>query len=203
MTAISQGFWIYKLLIDPLTSGLRKGIHKMIEANSTVLDIACGTGSLLVEISADIKSGLGIDLNAPKIEQANNIIRKKYINNIKFMVADATQLESIFENKFDYVVLSLALHQFPEPLWSEILHQAIASARYVIIADYSVPVPGNLSGLLSRSIEGIAGAEHFNAYKSYVKANGPEGLCEKHKLKCIAEKKVSNGVFTIMKVNKQ
>ncbi len=203
MTAINQEFWIYKLLIDPLTSGLRNAVHKLIEPGSTVLDIACGTGSLLVELSLEIKSGIGVDLNATKIEQANRIVQKKNIGNVEFLVADATQLKSIFDKRFDYVILSLAIHQFPEPLRSEIIQQAIATGKHLILADYSVPVPVNFSGLLSKSIERIAGAEHFDAYKSFVKTNGLEGICEKHKLKCIAECRVGSGVFTVLKVNER
>lgn len=199
MARRSEGFWIYKLLIDPLTSSLRRSVVEKVEPGSRVLDIACGTGSLLFDLSPNISEGIGIDLDGPKMEEANELARIKKVSNIKFVELNALDLSNNFSERFDYVILSLAIHQFPESLRKDIMKQALSSGNKLIIADYSVPVPANFPGFMARLIERIAGKEHFNAFRSFVRQKGINGIQGAYKLDCLSTSKTSSGVFTISK----
>ena len=198
---MAEGFWTYKLLIDPLTRGLREEISKLIEPGSSVLDIACGPGSLLTELSPGIKSGIGIDLNESKIQLANRLARQKGLSNISFIKADATSLNGMFEKKFDFTILSLALHQFPESLRYKILAEAKKVSKNLIFADYTVPVPSNFSGFLAKMIERIAGEEHYTAYKSYIRLNGLTGILERNAYTVESSSTQGYEVFTIKKIS--
>jgi ubiquinone/menaquinone biosynthesis C-methylase UbiE len=194
---VAEGYWTYKILIDPLTTGLRNEIKRLIEPGASVLDIACGTGSLLTELSPVIQSGTGIDLNDGKIKLATRLAQQKGLSNISFRSADATNLRGLFENKFDYAILSLAVHQFPEPLRSGILDEASRITDKLIIADYTVPVPANFSGFLSKMIESIADEDHYQAYKSYIRSYGLEGIIQKNGYGIERSAIKGFGVFTI------
>ncbi|MCK5624896.1 methyltransferase domain-containing protein [Candidatus Pacearchaeota archaeon] len=43
-------------------------VYNLISENSKVIDIGCGNGGLLFELSSKINSGLGIDINNQKIK---------------------------------------------------------------------------------------------------------------------------------------
>ena len=197
---MAEGYWTYKILIDPLTSWIRSGIIKMIEPGSSILDVACGTGSLVFALSSNVKSAVGIDLEGEKIKLANKLVAKKKIENVRFIEADATSLNGLFTETFDYVILSLAVHQFPEPLRSEILEQARKVAKRVIIADYAVPVPKNISGYASHGIEKLAGDEHYSAYKHFVETGGIPGIVDRMDFTIQEEATSGTGVFKVVKM---
>ena len=104
------------------------------------------------------------------------------------------------DETFDYVILSLAVHQFPEPLRSEILEQARKVAKRLIIADYAVPVPKNISGYASIGIENLAGDEHCSAYKHFVKTGGIPGIVDRMDFTIQEEATSGTGIFKVVKM---
>jgi SAM-dependent methyltransferase len=67
-----------------------------------VLDLGCGTGSLLIELSASIDSGLGIDIAPAMIAIAREKARVAAAANLTFDVGDFLLVP--FERQFDLVV---------------------------------------------------------------------------------------------------
>lgn len=198
---MADGLWFYKLAIDPLTQGLRRKVLDLIPQGSSVLDIACGTGSLVFDIARTASRITGIDLNPGKIAYGNNRAAKLGLKHVRFIQADATHLKSIFPVPFDIVVMSLAVHQFPEPLRTQILTEAIGISRQLVLADYSVPRPSSLPGLVALTLEKMAGGEHYAAYQTYLAAGGLPGILNKLNLPVSKTISAGSGVFTVVKTN--
>jgi len=78
---------------------IRQKVYDLISKNSNVIDIGCGKGKLLYELSNKINYGLGIDINKRKINFANKI--KK--SNLEFKVQNSKKIKG----KFDYSIAML------------------------------------------------------------------------------------------------
>ena len=142
---------------------LRKQTASYIPQNSRVIDIGCGTGILLSELSPRIKYGLGIDTDSSMIDFA----RKKYGHrNLEFRAGDSNYLA---ERTYDIAVLSLIVHSLDKESEIRLLKKASSMAEKVIIADYFK------FSLLVHIDEIIAG--HYNNFKEYRK-NKMENLIE-------------------------
>lgn len=196
---MAEGLWAYKILIDPLTKGIRREVMRMVQPGSSVLDIASGTGSLIFSLAPIASLAVGVDMNRQKVEMANRTAKKNKLGNLSFLEADASKISELFTaQSFDYAVMSLAIHQFPEPLRSNILLQAIKISKQLILADYSFPVPITPIGRLTKVIEKLAGEEHYSAYKSFLAAGGLPGVTETHNVTTLKTVTTGHGVFTIM-----
>jgi len=75
-------------------------ILKKIPKNKIVLDVGCGTGTLVSRISEFSKEVIGIDIIEERIEKAKAISRKE---NVRFHVSDAYSLP-LNENSIDVIV---------------------------------------------------------------------------------------------------
>ena len=75
---------------------LEKYLQYLIPANSSVLEIGCGTGDLLTVLNPG--RGLGIDISSKMVE-----IAQKKFPHLQFETGDLENLQ--IEEKFDYVVL--------------------------------------------------------------------------------------------------
>ncbi len=198
---MADGLWTYKLIIDPLTRGLRRSVLDLIEPGSTVLDIACGTGSLVFEMAEKASQVTGIDLNGGKIAYGKDQAAKSGQKHVRFIQGDATHLKALFPEPFDIVVMSLAVHQFPEPLRTQILTEAIRISRHLVLADYSVPRPASFSGMVALTLEKMAGGEHYAAYQTYLAAGGLPGILHKLNIPIIKTTGAGSRVFTIIKTS--
>lgn len=194
---MAQGVWTYKLLIDPLTRSIRRTIIQLIPPRARVLDIACGTGSLVFALSPHVGQITGVDLDEDKIQWANRSARQRRLHNVNFLSLDATKLTDHFVDPFDYVTISLALHQFPASIRIEVARQAAQLGKHLIIADYSSPLPGNPAGLLAGAIERLAGKEHFGAFRHFQAEGGIPGIYQQLGLHPKQALKTGNGVFSV------
>ena len=57
----------YGTFIDPLVNSMRKRVASEIKPNSTVIDVACGTGAQVFEMAKNAKRVVGIDLSESMI----------------------------------------------------------------------------------------------------------------------------------------
>ena len=88
---------------------------------STVLEVACGTGRVTLEIAKQVKKVYAIDISSQMIDVARKNINEKGIDNIELSVEDA--YSTPFDNDmFDIVICINALHNmiYPEKALSEI-----------------------------------------------------------------------------------
>ncbi len=162
----------YSTIIDPILAPLRKRVTTEINKGDKVIDIACGTGAQLFEISGIASTVTGVDLSESMIDSASKTSRKKNIQNAMFYVCDATNLSMFKPNSFDLAVMTLALHQFPSDLHAAILTEMKRVAARIIIVDYAVPLPKNYAGFGSKIAEFLAGKEHNRNFKQYYRKGG-------------------------------
>jgi len=189
--------WFYRTFIDPLLKSGRTLIQNNIEGGQTVLDVACGTGALVFDLAENAKKVIGIDLSESMLKAARFEQKKRGINNIEFITADASQLSVFTEKEFDVVTLSMALHQFDPEIHSPILNELKRVGKKIIIVDYSVPLPKNTYSLAVKIIEFLAGKEHNRNFKKYYKLGGLAPILKKNIITTQTSEPFASGIFQI------
>ena len=103
--------WEIKRLSGKAYQKMYDYMSEVFTKDMKVLEVATGTGLIALNIARYVSQIEAIDFSAKMIEVAQ---KKRYSNNVKFSVEDATQLS--FENEtFDAVIISNALHIMPNP----------------------------------------------------------------------------------------
>lgn len=93
--------------------------HIDFKEGDKFLEIGCGNGSACKQIAKDHKFNvIGVDVDPDQIKNAKKDIEK--LNNIKFFVADATNLD-FNENEFDIIYSSGVLHHINN--WDMVLKE--------------------------------------------------------------------------------
>ena len=187
----------YSTILDPILAPMRKRVTNEINASEKVIDIACGTGAQIFEISGIASVVAGIDLSESMINHAKKTCREKGISNAYFRVCDATNLKDFEPKSFDVAIMSLALHQFDPKLHSVILNEMKRVANRIIIADYAVPLPENYAGTGSRVAEFLAGHEHNRNFKQYYKLGGLDKILPANKLSIKKSVLFGKGAFQL------
>lgn len=185
--------WFYDKIIAPNQDKLFLIIKNLIEPNSTIIDVGCGTGRFSFTIADKSKSVLGIDLSSRNIEKANSNLAKYPNEKISFLHADISEI--ISKNyHFDYAVMTYVIHEVNEEERINLLKDISNVTDKIIIGDYLVPKPNGFWSVLNEVVEFAAGNEHYKNYKNYVHNGGLIFLAEKAELKIIKE--VKNKPFT-------
>lgn len=191
---------IYRGLIDPLLSGLRKGIRNQIPAGSSCMDIACGTGALVFMMKDHCSRVTGVDMDQLKIRAAANRVERKGLDHLHFAVKDAANLSDTPDAEYDFCTLSMAIHQFQPDIRESIIREALRVGKTLIIADYASPLPFNPAGWLSYCIEMLAGREHFSNFRHYQRNGGLTGLLQELHINSESPENRGFNVFRIVKV---
>lgn len=188
----------YSSVIDPILAPMRKRVSAEIIHGEKVIDIACGTGAQLFDISNIASSVTGVDLSASMIDFASKSFKKRNIPNSAFFVCDASDLSMFKTKSFDAAIMTLALHQFDPNVHSPILSEMKRVANRIIIVDYAVPLPKNYAGIGSRVAEFLAGKEHNRNFKQFYKLAGLNAILPANNL--IIQKSVlfGKGAFQLV-----
>ncbi len=181
----------YSNILDPILAPMRKRVTSEIHPGEKVIDIACGTGAQVFELSGIASKIVGVDLSDSMIIHAQNTCKKRVISEAEFFVCDAANLSVIGTGSFDTAIMSMALHQFHPDLHSPVLHEMKRVAKRIIIVDYSVPLPKNYAGIGSRIAEFLAGKVHNSNFKKYYQLGGLNTILPLNNL--IIQKTVSFG----------
>jgi len=113
----SKVAWIYEKFTrggasaDKAYSEMERSIYNCLKTHMEVLELAAGPGIMSSKIALFCESLEITDFSPAMVEQAK---KRKMPNNVKFAVADATNL-AYEEHSFDAVVIANALHIMPEP----------------------------------------------------------------------------------------
>jgi len=161
----------YDKLIAPNQDALFGRIKDLIETNSRVIDIGCGTGRLEFTLAGKCQSVMGIDLSKRNIDTAQHTLDTRPDNKISFQHCSVSEIIMKGQPRFDYAVLTYVIHEVNEEERISLLNEIASVADKIIIGDYLVPRPKGFWSNLAEVIEFIAGAEHYRNFKSYV-ANG-------------------------------
>jgi SAM-dependent methyltransferase len=179
--------WFYDKIIAPNQDKLFGQIKELVEPDSNVIDVGCGTGRLEYALADKCKSVLGIDLSEKNIKTALSTLLKQPNIKISFCQGPLSKIINERQVHFDYAVLTYVIHEVDETERVDLLTEIASVADKIIIGDYLVPRPKGFGGFLSELIEFIAGADHYRNYKSYLANGGIYYLAGKTGLKIINE----------------
>ena len=170
--------WVYRKIIDPALVPIRDQVGRWIPDGSTVVDIGCGTGAQLFALGNRIVRGLGVDHSNTQTGHARQQANSLRLPHIEFLTADATHLESIRENEFDFAVASLVIHEMPMEIRLPVLQEVQRIARQLIIVDWEARQPTLWRRISTNVIERMAGGEHYRGYRSFVRNGGIPDMLE-------------------------
>jgi SAM-dependent methyltransferase len=186
--------WFYDIIIAPNQDKLFGQIQNLIDSDSSVIDIGCGTGRLEFALASKCKSVLGIDLSVRNIERAQLRLQLRPNEKISFLHNNIQEIIAKRQSHFDYAILTYVIHEVDEEERINLLKEIAQVADKIIIGDYLVPRPKGFAGYLSEMIEFIAGTEHYRNYKSYMARGGINHLADKSGLQIVNE--ISNHPLT-------
>ncbi|MBN2571122.1 MAG: class I SAM-dependent methyltransferase [Ignavibacteriales bacterium] len=179
--------WFYEKFIAPNQDKLFKQIKNLIEPNSKVIDVGCGTGRFSFYAADKCKSILGIDLSEKNIKRANIMLKKKSISNISFQHKSVSKIISNDKEHFDYAVMTYVIHEVNEQDRITLINEIKQISDKIIVGEYLVPRKKSFACFVNELVEYFAGREHYKNFKSYVKNGGIHALVKETKLKIITE----------------
>ena len=194
--------WIYSKIIDNQSIPFRNKIFDFITQDSTVLDIGCGTGGFTLELAKHCKKVVGIDISKKQIQQAINKSEVSHQTNIEFKHINALNITSEINDKFDFAVFTFMLHEIDHKDRLMLLHKMSKVAKSLIILEFVIPQPKNIWGVINRSVEFLAGGDHFRNFLDFNRRGGIENILKEAGLQIIDQKINRKKVFTIVKTKK-
>lgn len=89
---------------------------EVIRPGDTVLDLACGPANQLAMVARlnPETNFIGLDLSAPMLQQAKDLIAEQKLGNVSFRQGDITDLSVFAGASVDVVVSTMALHHLPD-----------------------------------------------------------------------------------------
>ncbi len=190
--------WLYSKIIDPFSKEINGIIASFIETDSSVIDVGCGTGALLFQLSKKFKHAVGIDLTLKMIQFANKQKLKGNYTNVEFVHVDATKLSETIKDNFDYAVMSFVIHEMSPDIRVKVINEIKSIAKKIIIAEYVTPQPKNFWGIINIALEFIAGKEHYRNFKHFISQGGTDRLLEESGFKIEQEKIDKTGTYRIV-----
>ncbi len=137
--------------------------------HSTVLDVACGTGTQAILLSEHEYDVTGIDLSSAMLKQAKLKAKNPALSSagLRFIKGDATKLP-FEDNTFDASTISFGLHDMPEEIRVNVLAEMKRVTKKhgkILVADYATPADGILAKL-ERPISNIFESKYFDSFMS-------------------------------------
>ncbi len=197
MIAMSVQCRFYRIFIDPMLKSLRKRIAELVPEGASVLEAACGTGEQSLILAGKAGQVLGFDYNGTMAECARQRGLRSS-ENVSFLEADARNLSFVTDGEYDYATITLALHEMNEDARVPVLKELSRTARYLLVADYSTPLPLTVGGRFTWLIERLAGREHYAGFCSYQSSGGLDALLGDAGLKIVEEHPVLGGIVRIL-----
>lgn len=153
----------YRKLTSAMVSDRTAAVLELvgIRPDDVALDVACGPGSLALEIAPLVQSVIGADITPAMIEQAKIVQREKGIANVRWTVADLCDLP--FEDAaFSLVLCRSAFHHFDRPAaaFAEMVRVCRPGGRIAVID--VTPAPDKAAGY--DGIEKMRDPSHVHAH---------------------------------------
>lgn len=193
--------WFYSIFFDSDRSNLRNNILGFVEEDQSVLDIGCGTGGFALRIATCSKYVMGIDISESMIHTANQRKKKSGFTNIDFISGNALKLNNLLNRHFKYAVLSFLLHEINPQYRLKIIEQAHQCADALLIYDYFVPQPRNLSAFLIKVIEYLGGHDHYKNFLNFQQNGGISPLLNSLGFTIQEDRINGSGLFYMVKAN--
>ncbi len=196
--------WFYDALIAPNQDRMFRVIKNVIKADSTIIDVGCGTGRFSFSVADKVQKVVAIDLSKKNIDKANKTLSKNPNTKISF---HHTNLSDLLSQKlhFDYAVMTYVIHEVNPDERITLLKEMAAIADKIIIGDYLVPINKGFWSVLNEIVEFLAGREHYTNFKHFVADDGLSGLTKKANLNIISDIKdtpITSQIFVLEHSNK-
>lgn len=193
----------YSTAIDPFLRNIRSFIPDFggIKPGERVLDVCSGSGAQVGEYRKRGILGFGLDLSPDMLSLSRRLYDPALPSDSYFTEADARHLP-FADASFDYTSTTLALHDKPAQTCLEILAEmkrVVKPEGYILIADYTCPLPASFPGWIIRTIERLAGGEHYRNFRHYLKHGGVPALFEELGIKAEGTQTTSYGLITVTK----
>ena len=146
----------------------KKGVRR-------VLDMGCGTGLLTTQLCESMPFTVGLDVSAAMLGRAARKLHSRF----SLVQADGAY-PPFLPNSFDAVTLSLVLHE-AGPQADGLLKTALSLAPLVVVLEWRAP-ERNLDYLATawpHIIERLAGKEHYQGFRHYLRRGGVYGLARR------------------------
>ena len=175
-TSWSDGF-VYEKVITPFQNVMNRALIKRVAgADKTVLEIGCGVGSLALMLADKCRYVVGVDFSSQQIAFAEKKKALKKYTNVEFIHADASQLNKVVSQTFDFATMVMFLHEAEPELREKALREALMCAKQVMIADFVSPFPGNMASVLFRTMEYMAGVRRYSNFRNWMMLGGIDGF---------------------------
>ena len=195
--------WFYDKFIAPNQDKAFNYAKSIVDLNSSLVDVGCGTGRFAFQIE-DICSRIdGTDPSLRNIKVAKKRLSRNSSGKINFYHSDVIKFFGNNSADYDYALLSYVIHEVDEPLRENILRTLSQSVNKIIIIDYLAPKPKNAWRYLNEVVEFAAGRDHYKNFKSFINNNGIRGLAEQSGLKIIHEIKKRRSASHIALLQKE
>jgi len=192
----------YDRFIAPNQRELFKQIIELIEPQANIIDVGCGTGFFSFTVADKCKTVLGIDLSARNIDKANQNLEKHSNAKLSFKNAYLKDIVSQEKKHFDYAVMTYVIHEVNEEERIPLLKEIAEVADKIIIGDYLIPCPNDIAGKIVKTVEFIAGTEHYRNFRTYEANGGIQYLADKAGLSILKEiKNHTNHIAVLSKNN--
>lgn len=180
--------WFYDKLIAPNQDRMFGEIKNLIEPNSSIIDVGCGTGRFSFTVADKAQKIVGVDLSSKNITTANQTLQKNPNDKISFLHTTLSNLISQ-NHHFDYAVMTYVIHEVNPEDRITLLNEMVKLSDKIIIGDYLVPTIKGFWGMLNEVVEFAAGKEHYTNFKHYVANDGLLGLTKAANLNMVQEVK--------------
>jgi ubiquinone/menaquinone biosynthesis C-methylase UbiE len=194
--------WIYAKFIDTKPIPFRYKILNFINKNSTILDIGCGTGGFTMELAKHSKQVVGIDISKKQITQAKTRLKDSDLKNLEFRHINAIKISEEFNTQFDFAVFTFMLHEIDHKDRIALLNEVSKIAKFAIIMEFNIPHPLNIWGIIDRTIEFLAGKNHFRNFLDFKRRGGINNILEESGFHISEERINRKSVFKIVVANK-
>jgi len=193
----------YETLIDPLLTDIRKFTPEFssMSPGDRVLDVCCGTGAQVLEYGRRGIIATGVDISPSMLKIALRNKRKQKLGNASFHLADATELP-FANNCFDYASVSLGLHDKERLTRYRVvseMRRVVKQDGALIFIDYPVPLAKSIWAGLSRTVEFLAGGDHYESFKDYIISDGLEDILKVYHLREDDRSYLKGGLIVIIK----
>ncbi|MHB8336427.1 MAG: class I SAM-dependent methyltransferase [Ignavibacteriaceae bacterium] len=177
----------YDRIIAPNQDKMFSIIKNLIHDGSSVIDVGCGTGRLCFQLADKCSKVTGVDLSSKNISVANNILSGQNFSNVNFIHTDASALTKQLEGKFDYSIITYAIHEMPPEERVAVINQLKLISDKIIIGEYAVQTKSKMWNIVNELVEFSAGKDHYKNYKLFLRSGGVNSLVKQCGLKIISE----------------
>ena len=179
-------FLNYATVIDPLLRNIRNYIPEFsgMKPGDRVLDVCCGTGDQAVHYAKRGIFTTGVDLSPDMIKLAEKNKRKHGLENVSFHIADSANLP-FKDELFGYASISFALHEQERATRDSTISEmkrVVKKGGVLVFIDFPIPLPGKLYACLVKTIEFLAGRQHYKYFRDYVEQGGLDEILQKNQL---------------------